>query len=96
MFVGDVIEMVIGEGKIFVGVIVVVGYVLVGWYVYVVMINDYLVCCDVEWMGLLLDVMGLMVGWIIVDLIFDECWIVYDCDVIYVLVNEIGFDVLCD
>lgn len=44
--------MVIGEGKILVVIFFVFLNVLIGNGVYVVIVNDYLVKCDFEWMGL--------------------------------------------
>lgn len=43
--------MKIGEGKIFVVILLVYLNGLVGKGVYVIIVNDYLVRWDVEWMG---------------------------------------------
>lgn len=67
MLAGDVIEMATGEGKTLAGAIAAAGYALAGRHVHVVTINDYLARRDAEWMGPLLDAMGLTVGWITAD-----------------------------
>lgn len=41
---GQIVEMKIGEGKIFVVILLSYFNVFIGWGVYVVMVNDYLVC----------------------------------------------------
>ncbi len=63
---------------------------------HVVTINDYLARRDAEWMGPLLEAMGLTVGWVTADSTPDERRAAYKCDVTYASVNEIGFDVLRD
>ena len=64
MLAGDVVEMATGEGKTLSGAIAAAGYALAGRHVHVVTINDYLARRDAEWMGPLLEGMGLTVGWI--------------------------------
>jgi preprotein translocase subunit SecA len=94
MLAGDVIEMATGEGKTLAGAIAAAGYALGGRHVHVVTINDYLAHRDAEWMGPLLDAMGLTVGWVTAESTADERRAAYTCDVTYASVNEIGFDVL--
>jgi preprotein translocase subunit SecA len=96
MLAGDVIEMATGEGKTLAGAIAAAGYALGGRHVHVVTINDYLARRDAEWMGPLLEAMGLTVGWITAESTSDERRNAYGCDVTYASVNEIGFDVLRD
>jgi preprotein translocase subunit SecA len=96
MLAGDVIEMATGEGKTLSGAIAAAGYALAGRHVHVVTINDYLARRDAEWMGPLLEAMGLTVGWITADSTSEERRAAYGCDVTYASVNEIGFDVLRD
>ena len=67
-----------------------------GRHVHVITINDYLARRDAEWMGPLLEAMGLTVGWVTADSTADERRAAYKCDVTYASVNEIGFDVLRD
>jgi preprotein translocase subunit SecA len=96
MLAGDVIEMATGEGKTLAGAIAAAGYAIAGRHVHVVTINDYLARRDAEWMGPLLEAMGLTVGWITAESTSGERRTAYDCDVTYASVNEIGFDVLRD
>jgi len=96
MLAGDVVEMATGEGKTLSGAIAAAGYALAGRHVHVITINDYLARRDAEWMGPLLEAMGLTVGWITADSTPDERRAAYRCDVCYASVNEIGFDVLRD
>ncbi|ETW24518.1 preprotein translocase subunit SecA [Mycobacterium gastri 'Wayne'] len=96
MLAGDVIEMATGEGKTLAGAIAAAGYALAGRHVHVVTINDYLARRDAEWMGPLLEALGLTVGWITADSTSQDRKAAYGCDVTYASVNEIGFDVLRD
>ncbi|MGA8543958.1 MAG: accessory Sec system translocase SecA2, partial [Mycobacterium sp.] len=96
MLAGDVIEMATGEGKTLAGAIAAAGYALGGRHVHVVTINDYLARRDAEWMGPLLEAMGLTVGWVTAESTADERRAAYKCNVTYASVNEIGFDVLRD
>ena len=96
MMAGDVIEMATGEGKTLAGAIAAAGYALSGRSVHVVTINDYLARRDAEWMGPLIEAMGLTVGWITADSTAEERRTAYRCNVTYASVNEIGFDVLRD
>ncbi|HZE15835.1 MAG TPA: accessory Sec system translocase SecA2, partial [Mycobacterium sp.] len=96
MLAGDVIEMATGEGKTLAGAIAAAGYALAGRHVHVVTINDYLARRDAEWMGPLLEAMGLTVGWITAESTAEERRSAYQSDVTYASVNEIGFDVLRD
>ncbi|MGI9161965.1 MAG: accessory Sec system translocase SecA2 [Mycobacterium sp.] len=96
MMAGDVIEMATGEGKTLSGAIAAAGYALAGRTVHVVTINDDLARRDAEWMGPVIEAMGLTVGWITADSTPRERRAAYQCDVTYASVNEIGFDVLRD
>lgn len=96
MLAGDVIEMATGEGKTLAGAIAAAGYALAGRHVHVVTINDYLARRDAEWMGPVIEAMGLTVGWITAESSSEERRAAYGCDVTYASVNEIGFDVLRD
>jgi preprotein translocase subunit SecA len=96
MLAGDVVEMATGEGKTLVGAIAAAGYAIAGRHVHVISVNDYLARRDAEWMGPLLEAMGLTVGWITAESTPDERRAAYQCDVTYASVNEIGFDVLRD
>src|SRR5947208_16369599 len=67
MLAGDVVEMATGEGKTLSGAIAAAGYALAGRNVHVITINDYLARRDAEWMGPLIEALGLTVGWITAD-----------------------------
>jgi preprotein translocase subunit SecA len=96
MLAGDVVEMATGEGKTLAGAIAAAGYAIGGRSVHVITINDYLARRDAEWMGPLLEAMGLSVGWITADSTAEERRAAYKCAITYASVNEIGFDVLRD
>lgn len=96
MLAGDVVEMATGEGKTLAGAIAAAGYAIAGRNVHVITINDYLARRDAEWMGPLLEAMGLTVGWITADSTAAERRAAYECAITYASVNEIGFDVLRD
>ncbi|BBZ04310.1 protein translocase subunit SecA 2 [Mycolicibacterium chitae] len=96
MLAGDVVEMATGEGKTLAGAIAAAGYALAGRHVHVISVNDYLARRDAEWMGPLLEAMGLTVGWLTENSTAEERRAAYACDVTYASVNEIGFDVLRD
>jgi preprotein translocase subunit SecA len=96
MLAGDVVEMATGEGKTLSGAIAAAGYALGGRSVHVITINDYLARRDAEWMGPLIEALGLTVGWITSESTAEERRKAYTCDVTYASVNEIGFDVLRD
>jgi preprotein translocase subunit SecA len=96
MLAGDVVEMATGEGKTLAGAIAAGGYALGGRHVHVVTINDYLARRDAEWMGPLLQALGLTVGWVTGESTPGERRAAYKCNVTYASINEIGFDVLRD
>ncbi|MDT5090232.1 MAG: preprotein translocase subunit SecA, partial [Mycobacterium sp.] len=96
MLAGDVVEMATGEGKTLAGAIAAAGYALGGRHVHVVTINDYLARRDAEWMGPLLEALGVTVGWVTAESTADERRAAYKCNVTYASINEIGFDVLRD
>ena len=96
MLAGDVVEMATGEGKTLAGAIAAAGYALGGRHVHVVTINDYLARRDAEWMGPLLEAVGVTVGWVTGESTAEERRAAYKCNVTYASVNEIGFDVLRD
>lgn len=96
LLAGDVVEMATGEGKTLSGAIAAAGYALGGRNVHVITINDYLARRDAEWMGPLIEALGLTIGWITAESTAEERRKAYKCDVTYASVNEIGFDVLRD
>ncbi|MDY6995859.1 MAG: accessory Sec system translocase SecA2 [Actinomycetota bacterium] len=96
MLAGDVVEMATGEGKTLSGAIAAAGYALAGRSVHVITINDYLARRDAEWMGPLIEALGLTVGWITAESTAEQRREAYRCDITYASVNEVGFDVLRD
>jgi preprotein translocase subunit SecA len=96
MLAGDVVEMATGEGKTLSGAIAAAGYAIGGRSVHVITINDYLARRDAEWMGPLIEALGLTVGWITADSTAAQRRKAYKCNITYASVNEVGFDVLRD
>lgn len=94
MFAGDVVEMATGEGKTLSGAIAAAGYALQGHHVHLMSVNDYLARRDAEWMGPLLEVLGLSVGFVTETSTREERTAAYACDITYGSVSEIGFDIL--
>ena len=90
MLAGDVVEMATGEGKTLSGAIAAAGYALGGRNVHVITINDYLARRDAEWMGPLIEALGLTVGWITADSTAEERRKAYKCNITYASVNESG------
>jgi preprotein translocase subunit SecA len=96
MLVGHVVEMATGEGKTLAGALAAAGYALQGRRVHVISVNDYLARRDAEWMGPLYSELGLTFGWIDQWTTTERRREIYGRDVVYVPVNEVGFDVLRD
>ncbi|CCQ16218.1 Protein translocase subunit secA [Rhodococcus sp. AW25M09] len=96
LLAGDVVEMATGEGKTLAGAIAAVGYVLSGRTVHVISVNDFLAQRDAQWMKPVLEGLGISVGSIGEASSADERREAYACDITYVSVNEVGFDVLRD
>ncbi|NUP88236.1 MAG: preprotein translocase subunit SecA, partial [Candidatus Sumerlaeia bacterium] len=94
---GAVVEMATGEGKTLVALFPLYLNALLGWGVHLVTVNDYLSRRDSQWMGRILEYLGLTVGCI--DLSnpgTPERRAAYQCDVTYGTNNEFGFDYLRD
>ncbi|MDN5748747.1 MAG: accessory Sec system translocase SecA2, partial [Pseudonocardia sp.] len=96
LLTGHVVEMATGEGKTLVGALAAAGYARQGRRVHVVSVNDYLARRDAEWMGPLYAALGVTVGWVGQHSDTVERRAAYGCDVAYVSVSEVGFDVLRD
>lgn len=93
---GDVVHMATGEGKTLVGAMAAAAFGLQGKRVHMITVNDYLARRDAQWMGPMVEFLGLSVGWINADMPAEQRREAYSCDVVYGPVNEIGFDVLRD
>ena len=93
---GDIAEMRTGEGKTLVATLPVYLNALTGKGVHVVTVNDYLATRDSEDMGRIYKFLGLSVGLIVHDLMYDQRRRAYNADVTYGTNNEFGFDYLRD
>jgi preprotein translocase subunit SecA len=96
LLLGHVVEMATGEGKTLVGAIAAAGYARQGRRVHVISVNDYLARRDAEWMDPLYAELGVSVGWLGQATEQADRRRAYANDVVYVPVNEVGFDVLRD
>jgi len=96
LHVGNIAEMVTGEGKTLVATLPAYLNALAGRGVHVVTVNDYLARRDMEWMGPLYMGLGLTVGSIQGGMDSGERQTSYACDITYGTNNEFGFDYLRD
>lgn len=95
LHLGQIAEMVTGEGKTLVSSLPAFLNALVQ-KVHVITVNDYLAKRDMEWMGPLHMALGLSVGAIQSNMRPNERQREYDCDITYGTNNEFGFDYLRD
>jgi preprotein translocase subunit SecA len=93
---GRIAEMATGEGKTLVATLPIYLNALAGRGLHVVTVNDFLARRDSEWMGHLLEFLGLTVGCIQNGMSPDERRVEYNKDVTYGTNNEFGFDYLRD
>jgi preprotein translocase subunit SecA len=93
---GKIAEMATGEGKTLVAVMPLYLNALPGRGVHLVTVNDYLAKRDSEWMGKVLEFLGLTVGCIQSDMDTTQRRKMYECDITYGTNNEFGFDYLRD
>ena len=93
---GSISEMVTGEGKTLVAVLPAYLNALLGYGLHVVTVNDYLARRDREWMGPILEFLGLTVGCIQSDMRTSERQVAYRADATWGTNNEFGFDYLRD
>jgi preprotein translocase subunit SecA len=89
-------EMKTGEGKTLVALLPTFLNALYGKGTHVITVNDYLAKRDAEYVGQVHRFLGLTVGLIQDDMKPAERKKNYDCDVVYVTNNELGFDYLRD
>ncbi|NNF06221.1 MAG: preprotein translocase subunit SecA [Candidatus Eisenbacteria bacterium] len=92
---GKIAEMATGEGKTLVALMPMYLNALAG-SVHLVTVNDYLARRDREWVGALLEYLGLTVGVIQHDMTPVERREAYNADITYGTNNEFGFDYLRD
>lgn len=93
---GKIAEMKTGEGKTLVALLPTFFYALYGKGTHVITVNDYLAKRDAEYVGQVHRFLGLSVGLIQEDMTPQERKDNYNCDVVYVTNNELGFDYLRD
>ncbi|WPE18034.1 preprotein translocase subunit SecA [Candidatus Thioglobus autotrophicus] len=93
---GNIAEMGTGEGKTLVATLPAYLNALSDKGVHVVTVNDYLAERDAQWMGKVLEFLGLSVGIIASNRSPEEKQAAYACDVVYATNNELGFDYLRD
>jgi len=93
---GKIAEMKTGEGKTIVALLPTFLNALYGKGTHVVTVNDYLARRDAEYVGQVHRFLGLSVGLIQENMSPSERKENYDCDVVYVTNNELGFDYLRD
>ena len=93
---GKVAEMKTGEGKTIVALLPTFLNALYGKGTHVITVNDYLARRDAEYVGQVHRFLGLSVGLIQENMSPEERKENYNCDVVYVTNNELGFDYLRD
>ena len=93
---GKISEMQTGEGKTLVATLPLYLNALTGKGVHLVTVNDYLALRDSQWMGTLLEYLGLTVGCIQNYMSSAERREQYACDITYGTNSEFGFDYLRD
>ncbi|HEU4364364.1 MAG TPA: preprotein translocase subunit SecA [Candidatus Krumholzibacteria bacterium] len=93
---GKIAEMATGEGKTLVATFPLYLNALAGRGVHLITVNDYLARRDSEWMGKVLELLGVTVGCVQGDIPNDARKQAYACDVTYGTNNEFGFDYLRD
>ena len=93
---GNIAEMKTGEGKTIVALLPTFLNALAQKGTHVVTVNDYLARRDAESVGQVHRFLGLSVGLIQENMSAEERKQNYNCDVVYVTNNELGFDYLRD
>ena len=93
---GKIAEMKTGEGKTLVALLPTFLNALYGKGTHVITVNDYLARRDAESVGQVHRFLGLTVGLIQENMTPQERQENYNCDVVYVTNNELGFDYLRD
>ena len=93
---GKIAEMKTGEGKTLVALLPTFLNALDNKGTHVVTVNDYLARRDAEYVGQVHRFLGLTVGLIQENMSPEERKKNYNCDVVYVTNNELGFDYLRD
>ncbi|MGA0134134.1 MAG: preprotein translocase subunit SecA [Opitutales bacterium] len=93
---GKIAEMATGEGKTLVATLPLYLNAISGRNCQLVTVNDYLARRDSQWMGHLLEWLGLTVGCIQNQMDSEARKAAYGCDITYGTASEFGFDYLRD
>ena len=93
---GKIAEMKTGEGKTLVALLPTFLNALYGKGAHVITVNDYLARRDAEYVGQVHRFLGLTVGLIQENMSTAERKENYNCDIVYITNNELGFDYLRD
>lgn len=93
---GSIAEMRTGEGKTLVAALPAYLYALTGHGVHVVTVNDYLAQRDKEWIGKVLEWLGIRVGVVTSQSNMQERILAFSQDVTYVTAYEVAFTYLRD
>jgi len=93
---GKIAEMKTGEGKTLVALLPTFLNALDGKGAHVITVNDYLAKRDAEYVGQVHRFLGLTVGLIQENMEPAERKENYNCDIVYITNNELGFDYLRD
>ncbi len=96
LHLGNIAEMMTGEGKTLAAVLPAYLNALSGSGVHIVTVNDYLAKRDSEWMGRVHRFLGLDVGVILSSMAPGERRAAYSADITYGTNSEFGFDYLRD
>ncbi|MEO6530149.1 MAG: accessory Sec system translocase SecA2 [Specibacter sp.] len=94
MLRGTVVEMDTGEGKTLVGALVSGAHAVRGSRVHVLTVNDYLARRDAAWMGPFFELLGVGAQSVSAAMEPAARQRAYLASIVYVSVNELGFDVL--
>jgi preprotein translocase subunit SecA len=92
----SIAEVATGEGKTLIGIFPVYLAALEGKGAHVVTVNDYLARRDAEWLGPVFRALGLTVGVLQQQMLEQERFPAYRCDITYGTGCEFGFDFLRD
>jgi preprotein translocase subunit SecA len=93
---GGLAEMQTGEGKTLAALLPTFLHALAGRGCHVVTANDYLAQRDARFAGAAFETLGLRVGCVTNDILYEERGPQYACDVTYGAAREFGFDFLRD
>jgi len=96
LLTGHAVELDTGEGKTLAGALAACAYATAGRQVHVLSVNDYLAQRDAEWMRPLYELLGVSSDWVGQRTPASARREIYQYDIVYAPVSEIGYDVLRD